>query len=247
MAKQGEGCSSGHLACDPFGLVPTPSAGPLLLGGQLSHLVAGGGEPCQEVVMFGLEVVGPGEEHPGESARGDVAAVGLCAALTDVFVQEVEAGYVAEGLDLFEEVLTERQQALTEGVDRVTFGLGGRWSGRAESSSRPWTVSGELWALIEPLLPAPGPELSRADHGCRAVRSCAAPCSSRTWVPQWEYLPQELGFGVTGGVVCSAEGRLAAHGAEGGAVDVAGTVACSLGGRRRGSGRGDACGARGRT
>jgi hypothetical protein len=71
----------------------------------LGHLGAGGGEPCQEVVVFGLEVVGPGEEHPGEPAWGDVAAVGVRAALVDVLVQEVEAAFVAEGLDLFEEVL----------------------------------------------------------------------------------------------------------------------------------------------
>lgn len=55
--------------------------------------------------MFGLEVVGPGEEHPGESAWGDVAAVGVRAALVGVLVQEGEAAFVAEGLDLFEEVL----------------------------------------------------------------------------------------------------------------------------------------------
>lgn len=55
--------------------------------------------------MFGLEIVGPGQQHAGESACGDVAAVGVCAALVDVFVQEVEAAGEAEGLDLFEEVL----------------------------------------------------------------------------------------------------------------------------------------------
>ena len=56
--------------------------------------------------MLGLEVVGPGEDHPGEPARGDVAAVGVRAALVDVLVQEVEAAGEAEGLDLVEEVLT---------------------------------------------------------------------------------------------------------------------------------------------
>jgi hypothetical protein len=55
-------------------------------------------------MVFGLEVVGPAEQHPGESARRDVAAVGVRAALVDVLVQEVEAARVAEGFDLFEEV-----------------------------------------------------------------------------------------------------------------------------------------------
>ncbi|MFD9263735.1 hypothetical protein, partial [Streptomyces sp. NPDC059538] len=36
---------------------------------------------------------------------GDVAAVGVRAALVDVLVQEVQAAREAEGLDLFEEVL----------------------------------------------------------------------------------------------------------------------------------------------
>lgn len=55
--------------------------------------------------MFGLEVVGHGEEHAGESARGDVAAVGVRAALVDVLVQEVEAAGEPLVFDLFEEVL----------------------------------------------------------------------------------------------------------------------------------------------
>ena len=54
--------------------------------------------------MLGLEVVGPGQQHAGEPAWGDVAAVGVRAALVDVLVQEVQAAGVAEGLDLFEEV-----------------------------------------------------------------------------------------------------------------------------------------------
>ncbi|MFD6363840.1 transposase, partial [Streptomyces roseolus] len=60
----------------------------------------------------------------------------------------------------------------------------------AERGSRPWSVSDELWLLIEPLTPVPAPE----------------PVAGRPWVPdrralsvlhagvQWERLPQELGF-----------------------------------------------------
>lgn len=65
---------------------------------------AGRGELGQEFVLLGLEVVRPGEEHPGETARGDVAAFGVRAALVDVLVQEVEAAGEAEGFDLVEEV-----------------------------------------------------------------------------------------------------------------------------------------------
>jgi hypothetical protein len=57
----------------------------------LGHLGAGGGQLVQELVLLGLEVVGSGQQHPGEPARGDVAAVGVRAALVDVLVQEVEA------------------------------------------------------------------------------------------------------------------------------------------------------------
>jgi hypothetical protein len=73
-------------------------------GGQLSHLGADGGEPDQEVLVVGFEVVGSGEQHPGKSACRDVAAVGVRTALVDVLAQEVEAAGEAEGLDLFEEV-----------------------------------------------------------------------------------------------------------------------------------------------
>ncbi len=55
--------------------------------------------------MSGLEILGPGQEHPREPAWGDVAAVGVRAALVDVLVQEVEAACEPEGLDFFEEVL----------------------------------------------------------------------------------------------------------------------------------------------
>lgn len=55
-------------------------------------------------MLFGLEVVWPAEQHPGESARGYVAAVGVRTALVDVLVQEVETAGEPESLDLFEEV-----------------------------------------------------------------------------------------------------------------------------------------------
>lgn len=70
----------------------------------MGHLGTSGGEPGQELVMLGLEVVGPGEQHPGESTLRDVAAVGVRAPLADVLVQEVETAREPEGLDLFEEV-----------------------------------------------------------------------------------------------------------------------------------------------
>jgi hypothetical protein len=62
--------------------------------------------------MFGLEVVGHGEEHAGESARGDVAAVGVRAALVDVLVQKVDRDSSAPA------------PALQPSLDR----LGARWS-----------------------------------------------------------------------------------------------------------------------
>ncbi len=37
-------------------------------GRELGHLGAGGGELGQELVSVGLEVVGPGQQHPGERA-----------------------------------------------------------------------------------------------------------------------------------------------------------------------------------
>ncbi|MFE0771633.1 IS5 family transposase [Streptomyces sp. NPDC058861] len=59
-------------------------------------------------------------------------------------------------------------------------------------------VSDELWSLIEPLLPVPGPKLvaarvpdRQALYGILFVL--------RTGIP-WEYLPQELGFG--SGMTC---------------------------------------------
>lgn len=54
--------------------------------------------------MFGLEDAGPGEEHPGEPAWGDVTAVGVRAPLVGVLVQQVQTAGEAEVLDLLEEV-----------------------------------------------------------------------------------------------------------------------------------------------
>ncbi|MGY1495850.1 IS5 family transposase [Streptomyces sp. QTS52] len=66
--------------------------------------------------------------------------------------------------------------------------------------SRPWVVSDELWSLIEPLLPGPGPKLV---EGRPRVPDRQALCGIlfvlHTGI-QWEYLPQELGFG--SGMTC---------------------------------------------
>ena len=66
--------------------------------------------------------------------------------------------------------------------------------------SRPWIVSDELWSLIEPLLPGPGPKLV---EGRPRVPDRQALCGIlfvlHTGI-QWEYLPQELGFG--SGMTC---------------------------------------------
>ncbi|WP_240653723.1 IS5 family transposase [Streptomyces sp. AcE210] len=66
--------------------------------------------------------------------------------------------------------------------------------------ARPWVVSDELWSLIEPLLPEPGPKLV---SGRPRVPDRQALCGIlfvlHTGI-QWEYLPQELGFG--SGMTC---------------------------------------------
>lgn len=66
--------------------------------------------------------------------------------------------------------------------------------------SRPWVVSDELWSLIEPLLPEPTP---KQVEGLPRVPDRQALCGI-LFVPhtgiQWEYLPQELGFG--SGMTC---------------------------------------------
>jgi transposase len=74
--------------------------------------------------------------------------------------------------------------------------------------SRPWIVSDELWSLVEPLLPTPGP---KKVQGRPRVPDRQALCGIlfvlHTGI-QWEYLPQELGFG--SGMTCWR--RLAAPG-----------------------------------
>jgi transposase len=66
--------------------------------------------------------------------------------------------------------------------------------------SRPWIVSDELWSLIEPLLPEPGP---KPVEGRPRVPDRQALCGI-LFVPhtgiQWEYPPQGLGFG--SGMTC---------------------------------------------
>ncbi|MFD6967931.1 IS5 family transposase [Streptomyces sp. NPDC059949] len=72
--------------------------------------------------------------------------------------------------------------------------------------SRPWIVSDELWSLVEPLLPQPAP---KQVEGRPRVPDRQALCGIlfvlHTGI-QWEYLPQELGFG--SGMTCRR--RLAA-------------------------------------
>ncbi|MEV8311152.1 IS5 family transposase [Streptomyces flavidovirens] len=67
-------------------------------------------------------------------------------------------------------------------------------------NSRPWIVPDELWLLIEPLLPEPGPKLVA---GRPQVPDRQALCGILFVLHtglQWEYLPQELGFG--SGMTC---------------------------------------------
>jgi transposase len=70
----------------------------------------------------------------------------------------------------------------------------------AKRNSRPWVVSDELWLLIEPLLPVAAPKLVA---GRPRVPDRQALCGIlfvlHTGI-QWEYLPQELGFG--SGMTC---------------------------------------------
>ncbi len=70
----------------------------------------------------------------------------------------------------------------------------------AKRNSRPWVVPNELWSLIEPLLPVPAPKLVT---GRPRVPDRQALCGIlfvlHTGI-QWEYLPQELGFG--SGMTC---------------------------------------------
>ncbi|WP_406131724.1 IS5 family transposase [Streptomyces sp. NBC_00989] len=61
-------------------------------------------------------------------------------------------------------------------------------------------VSDELWSLIEPLLPEPGPKLVEGrPHVPDRQALCGILFVLHTSI-QWEYLPQELGFG--SGMTC---------------------------------------------
>ncbi|MEU5977836.1 IS5 family transposase [Streptomyces sp. NPDC047315] len=61
-------------------------------------------------------------------------------------------------------------------------------------------MSDELWALIEPLLPGPGPKLVEGRSRVPDRRAlCGILFVLHTGI-QWEYLPQELGFG--SGMTC---------------------------------------------
>ncbi|WP_329599984.1 IS5 family transposase [Streptomyces pseudovenezuelae] len=66
--------------------------------------------------------------------------------------------------------------------------------------SRPWIVSDELWSLIEPLLPEPPPkQVEGRPRGPDRQALCGILFVLHTGI-QWEYLPQELGFG--SGMTC---------------------------------------------
>ncbi|MFC8639845.1 IS5 family transposase [[Kitasatospora] papulosa] len=76
--------------------------------------------------------------------------------------------------------------------------LVGLFVGKRES--RPWIVSDELWSPVEPLLPEPGPKLVAGRPKVpdrQALRGILFVLHTGI---QWEYLPQELGFG--SGMTC---------------------------------------------
>lgn len=64
-----------------------------------------------------------------------------------------------------------------------------------KKESRPWVNSDELWLPVEPLLLKPRPKLvmsrPRVPRG-QALRGILSVLHTGI---QWEYLPQELGFG----------------------------------------------------
>ncbi|GAA2662587.1 hypothetical protein GCM10010307_81790 [Streptomyces vastus] len=73
--------------------------------GEFGHLGAGFGKFPQECGVLVAQVLGAGEEEPGEALRGGHEPLALGAALGDVAVQQVEAAGVARLLDLPEQVL----------------------------------------------------------------------------------------------------------------------------------------------
>jgi transposase len=66
--------------------------------------------------------------------------------------------------------------------------------------SRPWIVSDELWSLIEPLLPKPGPKLVEGRPRVPDRQALGGILFVLRTGIQWEYLPQELDFG--SGMAC---------------------------------------------
>jgi transposase len=79
--------------------------------------------------------------------------------------------------------------------------------GVGKRQSRPWFVSDELWSLIEPLLPEPPKQVEGRPWAPDRQALCGILFVPHTGI-QWEYLPQELGFG--SGTACRR--RLAATG-----------------------------------
>jgi transposase len=65
----------------------------------------------------------------------------------------------------------------------------------------PWIVPDDLWERIEPLLPRPAPRVNGAGRKRLPDRQvlCGILFVLHTGI-QWEYLPQELGFG--SGMTC---------------------------------------------
>jgi hypothetical protein len=89
---------------------------------------------------------------------------------------------------------------LTKAVDHVTVGSIARGVGMGKRQSRPWIVSHELWSLIEPLLPeAPPKQVEGRPRVPDRQALCGILFELHTGI-QWEYLPQELGFG--SGMTC---------------------------------------------
>ncbi|MFE0905053.1 transposase, partial [Streptomyces rochei] len=66
--------------------------------------------------------------------------------------------------------------------------------------SRPWIVSVELWSLFEPLLPKPGPKKAEGRPRVPDRQALSGILFVLHTGIQWEYLPQELGFG--SGMTC---------------------------------------------
>ncbi|WP_432715572.1 IS5 family transposase [Streptomyces lavendulae] len=66
--------------------------------------------------------------------------------------------------------------------------------------SRPWIVSDELWSLIEPLLPESAPKRVEGRPRVPDRQALSGILFVLHTGIQWEYLPQELGFG--SGMTC---------------------------------------------